>query len=56
VQVWQVQSAQAQFAHESVQLPHWQARWLHVSQVQSEQSQAAQKSPQFPQAHFVHSS
>ncbi|MFC0546299.1 hypothetical protein [Kutzneria chonburiensis] len=52
----QVQSAQAQLAHESAQLPHWQAAWLHVAQVQSAHVQFAQESVQLVQAHVEHSS
>ncbi|MBB5892721.1 hypothetical protein [Kutzneria kofuensis] len=52
----QVQSAQAQLAHESVQLPHWQLAWLHVAQVQSAHRQFAQESAQLAQAHVEHSS
>ena len=51
-----MQSAQVQLAHESEQLPHWQAAWLHVAQVQSAQVQFAHESEQLAHAHVEHSS
>lgn len=56
VQVLQVQSAQVQFAQESLQLAHSQALWLQVGQVQSVQSQAEQESLQLAQVQTSHSS
>ncbi|QZY29599.1 hypothetical protein [Nocardioides coralli] len=52
----QLQSAHAQFAHESEQCAQLQVWWLHVLHVQSVQVQVAQLSEQLAHSHFVHSS
>ena len=56
LQVEQVHSAQAQFAHESVHEAHWHTLWLHVEQVQLSHAHIAQASEQSAHSHVVHSS
>ena len=52
----QVQSAQVQLAHASLQWSQAQVLWLHVAQLQSAQVQLAQRSAQEPQVQLAHSS
>jgi hypothetical protein len=56
LQVAQEQSAQVQFAQESLQCAQAQALWLHVAQVQSAQLQFAHRSVQPWHEHVAHSS
>lgn len=56
LQVWQVQSAHRQFAHESLHALQEHVLWLQVAQVQLSQTHAAQMSPQLEQAQRAHSS